>query len=108
MKENNYALKFTPIAYEDLDEIYRYITSELYNEAAANNLLIKFEANIMRLKDFPFSCSFVRDEMLKEKGYRKLIVDNYIVFYLVNEVQKEVIIMRILYGKKNYQEWKQV
>ena len=57
----------------------------------------------MRLKDFPYSCSFVLDEPLKNRGYRKLIVDNYIVFYLVNEMEKQVVVMRILYGAQNYQ-----
>lgn len=37
----------------------------------------------MRLKEFPFSCNYVADEYLRNKGYRKLIVDNYIVFYLI-------------------------
>ena len=37
----------TPVAYEDLDEIYAYITTELHNEMAADNLLEKIEKNIM-------------------------------------------------------------
>ena len=58
----------------------------------------------MRLKDFPYSCSFVLDEPLKSRGYRRLIVDNYIVFYLVNEMEKQVVVMRILYGAQNFQD----
>jgi len=46
----------------------------------------------------------VLDEPLKARGYRKLIVDNYLVFYLVEELDKEVVIMRILYGATNYQD----
>ena len=57
----------------------------------------------MRLKEFPFSCNYVADEYLKSKGYRKLIIDNYIVFYLVEEENKQVIIMRVLYGKQKYE-----
>lgn len=57
----------------------------------------------MRLRYFPYSCSFVLDEPLKNKGYRKLIVDNYIAFYLVNETEKQVVVMRILYGAQNYE-----
>lgn len=44
------------------------------------------------------------DEFLKSKGYRKLIIDNYIVFYLVDEGNKQVIIMRVLYGKQKYED----
>ncbi len=103
MLENSYDLKFTLKASEDLEEIYIYISEKLSADTAAGNLLNKIEGSIMRLTDFPYSCSCVLDESLKSKGYRKLIIDNYIVFYLVNETEKQVIIMRILYGAQNYQ-----
>jgi toxin ParE1/3/4 len=45
----------------------------------------------------------VLDEPLKKRGYRKLIVGNYMVFYLVNEQERQVIITRILYGAGDYQ-----
>lgn len=102
MEENKYKIKVTPKAFEDLDEIYGYIANDLYNEHAADSLLEKIETSIMRLKDFPFSCSFVRDEVLKVKGYRKLIVENYIVFHIVREAEKEVVVIRVLYGKQKY------
>ncbi len=66
--------------------------------------LIKIENSIMLLRSFPYSCSFVLDDLMRSKGYRKLIVNNYIVFYLVNEIEKQVVIMRILYGAQNYQD----
>ncbi len=102
MPKNNYDLKFTTKASEDLEDIYIYISEKLFAEAAANDLLKKIEYSIKRLKDFPYSYNFVLDEPLKAKGYRKLIVENYIVFYLVNEIDKQIIIMRILYGARNY------
>lgn len=105
MSKNSYSLKFTPRAGEDLEQIYSYITGKLFDLTAANNLLEKIENSIMRLKDFPCSCSLVSDELLKSKGYRKLIVENYIVFHLVNESEKQVVIMRILYGAQNYQDF---
>jgi toxin ParE1/3/4 len=104
MEENSYSVKFTPKAMNDLDEIYRYISDELFAEDAANNLLERIETSILGLKDFPFSCNFVADEFLKKKGYRKLIIDNYIAFYLVDELNKRVVIMRILYGRRKYQD----
>ena len=103
MSKNSYSLKLTPKASEDLDKIYRYITEELYAEQAAVNLLEKIETSVMRLKEFPFSCNYVADEYLKNKGYRKLIIDNYIAFYLVNEEEKQVIIMRVLYSRQKYE-----
>jgi len=103
MPNSNYSLKFTPKAYDDLDEIYSYISTKLFAEVVAFNLMDKIEIEINRLTEFPFSCSLVLDEPLKSRGYRKLIIDNYIIFYLLNEVEKQVVIMRILYGATNYQ-----
>lgn len=104
MEETKFKIKMTPKAYNDLDEIYSYIAEDLYNQSAADNLMEKIETNIMRLKDFPFSCSFVTDEMLKDRGYRKLIVENYIAFYLVREEEMQVVVMRVLYSGQKYQD----
>ncbi|UOE93617.1 type II toxin-antitoxin system RelE/ParE family toxin [Alkalihalobacillus sp. LMS39] len=104
MEKANYSLKFTPAASDDLETIYQYISNELHNESAAGYLMDKIETNFLRLKDFPFSCNYVADETLERKGYRKLIVDNYIGFYIVEESKQEVIIMRVLYGRKKYQD----
>lgn len=100
---NNYTIKMTPKAADDLDKIYRYILEELFATSSATNILERMEKEIIRLREFPFSCNYVADEYLRNKGYRKLIVDNYIVFYIINEEQKQVIIMRALYGKQKYE-----
>jgi len=70
MSENSYSLKFTSKASGDLEQIYSYISGKLFAEIAADNLLARIENTIMRLKDFPYSCSFVLDEPLKNRGYR--------------------------------------
>lgn len=103
MSKHNYCLKVTPKAEEDLDEIYGYIFGTLSAAMAADKLVDHIEKAIMRLKEYPFYCQYVLDEPLKTRGYRKLIVENYLVFYLVNEAEEEVVIMRILYGASNYQ-----
>lgn len=101
--ENNYNIKMTPKAAEDLDNIYKYISEELFAVSSAANILEGIEKGIMGLREFPFSCNYVADEYLRNKGYRKLIVDNYIVFYLIEEEKDQVIIMRVLYGKQKYE-----
>ncbi|MBN3585816.1 type II toxin-antitoxin system RelE/ParE family toxin, partial [Algoriphagus aestuarii] len=95
-------IKFTPIAVEDLDDIFSYIADKLHNKEAAINFLEKINYQIMRLQDFPFSGSLVSDKFLRDKGYRTVIVNNYIAFYLVNELEKHIVIVRILHNKQNY------
>jgi toxin ParE1/3/4 len=103
MAKNKYNVKFTPLASEDLTQIYAYISLQLFAEPAAAELLEKMEIGIMRLTEFPFSCSLVYDSHLRSKNYRKLIIENYIVFYLVNEMENQVVIMRVLFSAQKYQ-----
>lgn len=103
MSKSSYRLKITPKAGDDLDQIYSYIFKVLHFKEAAGKLLARIETSILRLKDFPFSGSFAADKFLKKKGYRKLIIDNYIAFYLVDEKEKQVVVMRVLYGRQKYQ-----
>ncbi|HEY5556030.1 type II toxin-antitoxin system RelE/ParE family toxin [Acetobacterium sp.] len=104
MVKNKFSIAITPKANEDLDEIYGYIANELSNESVAENLMDKIETKIMRLQDFPLSGCFVEDEILRVKGYHKLIIENFIAFYIVNKLEKRVIIMRGLYGRQKYQD----
>lgn len=85
---NNYTIKMTPKAASDLNNIYKYISEELFATSSATNILERIEKEIIRLREFPFSCNYVDDEYLKNKGYRKLIVENYIAFYLIEEEGK--------------------
>ena len=101
---SNYKLMFTQVANEDLDQIYSYISSNLSAETAADNLLNKIEDTILQLKHFPQMGSYIADEMLKSKGYRKLVINNYLVLYLIDEQQEQVVIMRIVYGAQQYEQ----
>jgi|SRR5699024_4716223 len=104
MVENRYPIKFTPIAMDDLEEIYRYISEELCAENTAADLLNQIESNIMRISGFPCSGSYLTDEYLCSKGYRRIIVDSYITFYIVDEFTQQAVIMRILHGKRKYED----
>ncbi len=46
----------------------------------------------------------LKDEILRKKGYRKIVIDNYIVIYKVNKDERLVIIVRIIYNRRQYQD----
>lgn len=48
----------------------------------------------------PLRNALVADKRLVYKGIRKIIMDNYIVFYSATEESKTVIIIRILYERR--------
>lgn len=103
MENKPYKIRYTPLAYDDLADISRYISEVLANHAAADRLMSKMEKNINQLTDFPYSGSEVRDNYLASKGYRKLVVDNYLVFYIVSDEQQMIVVMRVIYGAREYQ-----
>ncbi|MFP3154038.1 type II toxin-antitoxin system RelE/ParE family toxin [Lachnospiraceae bacterium ZAX-1] len=100
MENKDYHIRYTPLAYEDLDEIDTYISEKLCNPIAAQHLMEAMETSIHRLQGHPLIGAKVNGPYLESKGYRKLAVEHYLVFYLVNSQQHEVIIMRVLYGGK--------
>lgn len=101
MDTNNYEIILTDIAKEELEEIYEYISEHLLEKAAADRLMDKIEKNILRLEQNPYSCVEVHIKPHNEV-YRKLVIDNYIALYEVDEKYKQVVIYRVIYGKMDY------
>lgn len=102
MENDRYCIRYTPLAYEDLDAIDDYIGKTLDNPSAAKRLLEKMERSLHRLKQFPRLGAEVEDIYLASRGYRKLVVENYLIFYIIHETQQEIVVMRILYGAREY------
>ena len=100
---NKYKVKFTPLAYSDMAGIYQYIFDTLHAPMAAENLIGEIEHKTKRLEDMPYSCPAVDDELLRAKGYRKLVVKNYIALYIVSDNEKLVTVMRLVYGASDYE-----
>lgn len=97
-----YELILTDRAKHDLEDIYEYIAKSLMAEKAAEKLINKFEKNILRLENMPESCSIIEKFEERKKQYRKLIINNYVAIYRIDEENKKVYIIRIVYGGRNY------
>ncbi|MCH4890636.1 type II toxin-antitoxin system RelE/ParE family toxin [Acidaminobacter sp. JC074] len=100
MKKNKYHILYTPLSKSDLTDIFDYIFEDNFD--AAINLLDRIEKGISNLSFFPFSGVVPRDSRLNLKGYRLLIIDRYTVFYKIDDVNKEVVIHRILSTYRDY------
>lgn len=51
---------------------------------------------------FDLDNNLVSDDYLAAQGFRKTMVDNYIIFYTVSEKDKTVAVVRILYGRRDW------
>lgn len=98
----NFLVIITEPAEADLREIADYISRELMDPSAALHLISKIAEAVFELEQLPLRFALVSDERLANQGIRKLVVDNYIVFYVVSEKNTSVTIIRILYGKRDW------
>lgn len=97
---NTYDIEITEPAEKDLYEIGAYISKELLEPETAKKVVSKIAKGINLLKGMPLRNTLVADERLAYKGIRKIIIDNFIVFYIVTEEKNTVTIIRILYSKR--------
>ncbi len=93
-----YKVKIYPSAQQDLRDIVDYLNT--LSPSAALRYYDKLTEEIASLSTMPERCPRPRDLALAAKGYRYLIVENYLIFYVVSE--GTVQIRRILYGRRDY------
>jgi toxin ParE1/3/4 len=101
-KMDRYSIEITEPAEIDLSEIGFYIAKELLEPSIAQKVVDQIGEAILKLEEFPFRNALVADEKLATQGIRKIIVENYLVFYIVAEESKRVTIVRILYGRRDW------
>lgn len=96
--ERSFKVRIYPTAEQDLAEIVDYL-----NTLSADVALRYYDMlveEIAGLSTMPERYPHPRDLALTAKGYRYLIVKDYLVFYRV--VGDTVQIHRILYGRRDY------
>lgn len=97
-----YKLEFLPIALNDMLEAVSYISNELKNPIAADRLSEKLIAAAEALADFPYANPVYIPMKQLNHEYRKTVVENYLMFYWVDEPGKTVTVARVIYGKRDY------
>ncbi|HUO76827.1 MAG TPA: type II toxin-antitoxin system RelE/ParE family toxin [Thermodesulfovibrionales bacterium] len=95
--ESKYALRYLPVAVDDLISIFDWIAND--SPANADAFIKKLDKQLLNLKNHPFLGRIPRDEKLKDFGYRVLIIEAYLVFYIVRN--RTVEIHRVIHGSRN-------
>lgn len=96
--DKKFKIEYLPIAEDDISNIIQYIM--LDNPDAALSMADTFDHYIAILESFPFSGSTPNDIRLQSLNYRMLVVESYLIFYVV--LDDTVEIRRILHGKRKY------
>ncbi len=90
-------------AQRDLQGLLRYITDSLKEPVIAKRIYTSIKEQILTLNQMPLRHSVVQQQPYAAMGVRKLLVENYIAFYILDEEKCEVHILRILYNRREWQ-----
>ncbi|MBQ9680022.1 MAG: type II toxin-antitoxin system RelE/ParE family toxin [Ruminococcus sp.] len=96
-----YNYSFTHEAEKDFDEILHYITDTLDNPSAASAFMKKFEKVISEIRLFPKCGSLVENEFIALNDIRKIPISNYVLYYRLKESDECIIVLSIIYGRRN-------
>ena len=98
---NRYQVLLYPKAYRDLEDIYTYISNEILEPGIAKKQVERIWNGLHSLAVFPYSHQDRLVGRYAGKGYKQLLIDNYLAIFRVNEAAKEVYVITIQYVKRN-------
>lgn len=98
---DKYKVKINPRAILELDSIYRYIANEKLAPENAKGHTNRIKNAILSLDTFPQSHQERMEGRYARKGYRQLLIDNYIVIFRIDENNKIVYVVTIQYQGRN-------
>lgn len=93
-------LLYSPLAQQDLDGIFDYITNTLHNPEAARGVISDILDGAENLEAFPFLGSVVEGLPENIGEYRVAGIRNYLVFYRVSDTS--IFVDRILYKRREF------
>ncbi|OLN26881.1 type II toxin-antitoxin system RelE/ParE family toxin [Desulfosporosinus metallidurans] len=96
----NYKIKIMQIAQDDMKAIVAHIRIE--DPDAAIRMYEKIKASIGKLAEFPLIGPLPLDRKIAEHGYRMIVVDPYLVFYILVMEDNSVEVHRVLHCKQNF------
>ena len=98
---DKYKVRIYPKAIRELDSIYEYIAKEKQALENAKGQVDRIKKAILDLNAFPQSHQERMEGRYAGKGYRQLIIDNYIVIFKIDETDKSVYVVTIQYQGRN-------
>ena len=91
----------TETAEADIDEAIGYIATDLANPNAASDLADELEEKFDELCKTPKSGRPVENEFLKRDDVRRILVGNFIAYYLIDDEKKQIVVLRFVYSRRD-------
>ena len=100
-----YSVIMLPAAEEDYREILRYLDRRFESLQAIRTLNQRLREALDNLRETPRMYAFSTDEVLRQRGYHKFLIGNYVALFQIDETNQVVEIYRIFHGSQNYAKY---
>lgn len=97
-----YEVQITDEAQADMRDLYQYILLTLQSPENAIGQYNRIAEEILTLSVFPNRYRLVDFEPERSQGLRRMLVDNFSIFYVVRE--KQVIVTDVLYSASDIEQ----
>lgn len=99
-----YEVVVTARAAADLRAVFEYMAYELLAGENAVKQLDRLEKAILSLDEMPERFRLYDKEPWNKRNLRIMPVDNYLVFYIPQDEEKTVTVIRVMYGRRDIGE----
>ena len=101
MASEQYSYVLTETAEADIETAFDYISHELSNPEAASSFADGLVEKLEELCRTPKSGRPVQNPYLKRDGVRRVLVKNYIAYYLIDDAGMKIVVLRVVYNRRD-------
>lgn len=98
---DKYKVRLNPRAFKDIDEIYSYLAVEKQAPENAKGQTDRIWKALKSLDTFPESHQDRIEGYYAGKGYKQLIIDNYLAIFKIDVEQNIVHVITVQYQGRN-------
>lgn len=98
---NEYEVKVTRQAMEQMREIVHYISSDLLSPETADGFMDKMKEAILELANFPKKHALIQEEPWRSEGIRRIVVKNFLIYFWVDDENNKVQVTAVIYNKRD-------
>lgn len=101
-KNMEFKLEGSETFLEELNQVCNYIENVLMSKEASTRLKKRIRHKLEALKYSPEIYQKIESTDRYGRHYRRIVINNYIILYIVLKEEKTVLISHIYYGRRNY------
>ena len=98
---DKYEVMLYPKAFRDIEDIYTYIALEKLSPENAKGQTDRIWNAIRTLEQMPEAHQDRLVGRYAGRGYKQLIVDNYIAIYKIDKIARKVLVVTVQYQGRN-------